>query len=289
MPHRLRRLRLLRLAPTPPPRSPTAPTPSKSAPPTPPATPTRPRPALLHRRHHPRDDDRLRPLGPDQRPDPHLRLLLQRARRQLPMPDRLRRLRLLPSPLTAAPLTDGAHSFEVRATDAAANTDPTPAQRSFTVDTTAPTSAAASPRPPTRPRSRSPTPPPMPARGWPRSSSGPKPPAPGPTPKPPPTPPRAPRAPSPTQPPPARAPTASTPAPSTKPPTRARPLLPGLQHPARRTCRTEHQSARHPPDGNVPDYRNRGPPGPPASTRLDGLQLRRGSTTSGGPGRRSSR
>ncbi len=40
---------------------------------------------------------------------------------------------------TAAPaLDEGAHSFEVRATDQAANTDQTPASRSFTVDSLAP-------------------------------------------------------------------------------------------------------------------------------------------------------
>ncbi len=49
------------------------------------------------------------------------------------------------SPYTAAALADGAHSFEVRATDAASNTDPTPAKREFSVDTAPPTSAAASP------------------------------------------------------------------------------------------------------------------------------------------------
>ncbi len=42
------------------------------------------------------------------------------------------------SPLTTAALADGAHTFEVRATDEAGNTDPTPASRSFTVDTSAP-------------------------------------------------------------------------------------------------------------------------------------------------------
>ena len=36
-------------------------------------------------------------------------------------------------------LSNGSHDFEVRATDAAGNTDPTPASRSWTVDTTAPT------------------------------------------------------------------------------------------------------------------------------------------------------
>ena len=42
------------------------------------------------------------------------------------------------SPYTAPTLTDGPHSFEVRATDEAANTDPSPAKREFTVDTTPP-------------------------------------------------------------------------------------------------------------------------------------------------------
>ena len=39
---------------------------------------------------------------------------------------------------TTASLADGAHTFEVRATDTAGNVDPTPASRSFTVDTAAP-------------------------------------------------------------------------------------------------------------------------------------------------------
>jgi hypothetical protein len=42
------------------------------------------------------------------------------------------------SPFTTAALADGAHTFEVKATDGAGNTDATPASRSFTVDTTAP-------------------------------------------------------------------------------------------------------------------------------------------------------
>jgi hypothetical protein len=42
------------------------------------------------------------------------------------------------SPFTTATLADGAHTFSVRATDAANNTDASPATRSFTVDTAAP-------------------------------------------------------------------------------------------------------------------------------------------------------
>jgi len=42
------------------------------------------------------------------------------------------------SPHTTESLADGAHTFKVRATDQASNTDPTPAERSFTVDTKAP-------------------------------------------------------------------------------------------------------------------------------------------------------
>ena len=42
------------------------------------------------------------------------------------------------SPMSYANLSDGSHTFRVRATDAAGNTDATPALRTWTVDTTAP-------------------------------------------------------------------------------------------------------------------------------------------------------
>jgi hypothetical protein len=48
------------------------------------------------------------------------------------------------SPWTTSALSDGAHSVSVRATDAAGNTDATPASRTFTVDTQAPSTTIAS-------------------------------------------------------------------------------------------------------------------------------------------------
>lgn len=54
------------------------------------------------------------------------------------------------SPLTTATLTDGSHTFAVRATDPAGNTDPTPASVTFTVDTDEPdTTIGAKPSDPT--------------------------------------------------------------------------------------------------------------------------------------------
>jgi len=52
------------------------------------------------------------------------------------------------SPKSYAGLIDGAHTFSVRATDAAANTDPTPAQAAFTVDTTGPDTSITQAPPP---------------------------------------------------------------------------------------------------------------------------------------------
>jgi hypothetical protein len=49
------------------------------------------------------------------------------------------------SPFTAASLVDGSHTFSVRATDAAANTDASPATRNFTVDTVAPDTTVSGP------------------------------------------------------------------------------------------------------------------------------------------------
>ncbi|MEZ5061235.1 MAG: Ig-like domain-containing protein [Solirubrobacterales bacterium] len=65
-----------------------------------------------------------------------------RRRSELRVPPRRKRSRRLgscTSPHTTASLSDGSHTFEVRATDAAGNTDATPEQATFTVDTVAPT------------------------------------------------------------------------------------------------------------------------------------------------------
>ncbi len=107
---------------------------------------------LLHGRHRTaRDLDRLRPHRPDQRhrprpsasalptQEPHSSVVWT----QPPSPPAA-------PPTRPHPLADGSHTFYVRATDAAENTDPTPATRSFTVDTEAPqTSITTGPTGPT--------------------------------------------------------------------------------------------------------------------------------------------
>src|SRR5207302_5001276 len=58
------------------------------------------------------------------------------------------------SPQSYSGLADGSHTFQVRATDPAGNTDPTPASYTWTVGTTAPgTTITAAPRAPTTSRS----------------------------------------------------------------------------------------------------------------------------------------
>jgi hypothetical protein len=54
------------------------------------------------------------------------------------------------SPATFSGLADGAHTFDVRATDSSTNTDPTPASASWTIDATAPNVSLADPGSPLR-------------------------------------------------------------------------------------------------------------------------------------------
>ena len=60
------------------------------------------------------------------------------------------------SPRSYANLPDGEHVFRVRATDAAGNTDGSPARRVWTVDTVKPTVKPVSPKPGAKVRDRTP-------------------------------------------------------------------------------------------------------------------------------------
>lgn len=60
------------------------------------------------------------------------------------------------SPKTYSNLGDGTHTFKVLAVDAAGNADPTPAARTWTVDTTGPSISALQPAPDSRIRDRTP-------------------------------------------------------------------------------------------------------------------------------------
>ena len=103
----------------------------------------------------PQDPDRLRPLGDHQRRRPELHLLLARQLGELPCrldSNNAADWASCSSPKAYSSLADGTHTFEVRAVDTAGNPDPTPASRTFTVDTTpapaAPTITATGPASP---------------------------------------------------------------------------------------------------------------------------------------------
>ena len=83
-------------------------------------------------------DTTITATRPTRRQRPELQFQQQRGRFDLCVPTGRRRLQRLHQPQTYTGLSEGSHTFQVRATDAASNTDPTPASYTWTVDTTAP-------------------------------------------------------------------------------------------------------------------------------------------------------
>ena len=127
-------------------RSPTAPTPSGSGPPTAPPTPTRaPRPAPSRSTPPPPDTiDRRRPPGTTADPTPSFEFHSTESGSSFECSIDTGVAAFGPcsgpgATHTPAALSDGSYTFRVRATDGAANTDQSPATRSFTVDTTSDT------------------------------------------------------------------------------------------------------------------------------------------------------
>ena len=141
VPRRRRGVRGLHARPSPPPPCRTARTPSRCVPSTVRATSTRRRRAGVHGGHRLPPDTTITP-GPGRlHQRQHTDVLLHRDRGgfDVPVPRRRGGVRLMHHAVHRRPRwPTGAHNFEVRATDAAGNTDATPASRAFTVDTDEP-------------------------------------------------------------------------------------------------------------------------------------------------------
>ena len=86
----------------------------------------------------PDTDDHFGAGEPVERHRPELQLHLDGSGIHLPVQARWRGLRRLHEPEGLHGLAAGSHTFQVRATDPAGNTDPTPASHTWTVDLTAP-------------------------------------------------------------------------------------------------------------------------------------------------------
>ena len=142
VPDRRRALRRLHSAPRPSPVLPTAPTPPASGPRTQPETRTRPRPPAASPSTQPLPTPPSTPAPPapsrptrppSPSPDTPQATQPRSSAGSTPSPSPT-----APAPKTFTGLTDGPHTASFRAEDAAGNQDPTPATRTFTVDTTPP-------------------------------------------------------------------------------------------------------------------------------------------------------
>ena len=125
----------------------TARTPSTCAQPTPPATSTSPPPrfAWTVDTAAPNTTITWQPGEPDERDGRHLLLHLQRGLLDLRVPLDGGGWGACTTPSFYGSLAEGSHTFQVRATDAAANTDATPATFNWSIDLTSPTGSMTSP------------------------------------------------------------------------------------------------------------------------------------------------
>ena len=91
-------------------------------------------------------DHRRRPARSRHEPEPVLRVLRDRGRLDLRVRARRRRLHVsCSSPKSYSGLADGSHTFDVRATDQAGNTDSTPASYTWAVNAGAPSVSISAP------------------------------------------------------------------------------------------------------------------------------------------------
>ena len=123
------------------------PTPSTSAPPTPPATPTRPPPSFTWTIDTDAPDTTItaQPSDPTNATGASFSFTSSEGGSTFECQRDGGGWASCASPKLYSGLSDGSHTFEVRATDAAGNTDPSPATDAWTVDTAAPNTTITAP------------------------------------------------------------------------------------------------------------------------------------------------